>query len=208
MTVYLAFLRGINVGGKNSIRMADLKGTFLSLGFRSVETYIQSGNVLFETVDLAVPSPVDIPVPEEAVLRHRIESAVEADFGIRTGVVLRTEEEIDSLVSNCPFSDVEISEAQAANTEGESFYVSLFPIPLDPEQIRRMESFSGEPDVMRIRDRDVYLLFRQSIRHSKLARVTQDIGISSTVRNWKTILKLQALARSRKGNAGQPEEKL
>lgn len=207
MTVYLAFLRGINVGGKNSIRMADLKRTFLSLGFRNAETFIQSGNVLFETADAAVPFFGETTVPEEAVLRRRIESAVEADFGVRTGVVLRTAEEIDSLVSGCPFSKGEISEAEAANTDGESFYAALFSEPLIPEQIRRMESYSGEADVMRILDRDVYLLFRHSIRYSKLARVTQDLDMPSTIRNWKTILKLQALARGRTGNAGQPEQK-
>lgn len=75
-TVYIALLRGINVGGKNMIKMADLKRTFEALGLGRVQTYIQSGNVLFDSDE------------EEKTLRDRIEREIEAVFGFSVSVIL------------------------------------------------------------------------------------------------------------------------
>ncbi|MDB5083637.1 MAG: hypothetical protein JWN30_523 [Bacilli bacterium] len=96
--IYIALLRGINVGGKNIIKMADLRHTFETLGFKQVKTYIQSGNVLFESDD------------DEDSLRQRIEHEIESDFGISLTVILRTVEEIERIIENCPFDSNTLSE--------------------------------------------------------------------------------------------------
>ncbi len=183
MTIYIALLRGINVGGKNIIKMAELKHTFEAMGMSRIQTYIQSGNVLFESNE------------EEEPLRKRIEHELEAAFGFSATVVLRTAEEFKMVVANCPFSEEEVSEADASS-EGESLYVSFLLEEPSREGIERLRAFKNEGDEYRAEGREVFLLFRHSIRKSKLANNLHKLGVSSTVRNWKTINKLVALAQT------------
>lgn len=183
MTIYIALLRGINVGGKNMIKMAELKRLFEAIGLGRVQTYIQSGNVLFESNE------------EESPLRERIEHEIEAVFGFSVTVVLRTAAELERIIGNCPFSEEAVSAAEASS-EGESLYVSLMLQAPSQEGIKRLNASRGESDEYRIEGRDVYLLFCHGIRNSKLANNLQKLGVPATVRNWKTINKLAALAKA------------
>lgn len=92
MTVYVGFLRGINVGGKNKIKMADLKKTLEALGLAQVQTYLQSGNVLFQSEDA------------RETLCPRIEKAISDAVGVAPTVILRTAAELAELVRNCPMT--------------------------------------------------------------------------------------------------------
>ncbi len=92
MTRYLALLRGINVGGKNVIKMADLAACFREAGFEDVTTYIQSGNVLF-SVDRSAA---------RAELTRRIEAHLGEGFQYRASVVLRTHEQMRAIVTRAP----------------------------------------------------------------------------------------------------------
>lgn len=74
---YIAFLRGVNVGGKNIIKMADLKLLFVNLGMNDVSTYIQSGNVLFSSDK------------DETVLTEELETAIEKTFSMSVPVIIR-----------------------------------------------------------------------------------------------------------------------
>ncbi|MGB8954417.1 MAG: DUF1697 domain-containing protein [Tumebacillaceae bacterium] len=181
MAIYIALLRGINVGGKNKIKMAELKQTFEQLGLDRVQTYIQSGNVLFESNE------------EEAPLRTRIEQGIEAAFGIGVVVVLRTAEEMKRIIENCPFTAEQVAEAEAAS-QVESLYVALLPEPPAQEGIEKWSAYQTERDQFRIAGRDVYQLFHHSVRDSKLANNIPKLGVPATVRNWKTMSKLVALA--------------
>ena len=107
MTIYIALLRGINEGGKNVIKMAELKKVFEAIGLCDVLTYIQSGNVLFKSNK------------DEEFLREKIEHEIEGVFGFSVTVVLRTLAELKQLVLNCPFSEEEVTEAKASS-EAES----------------------------------------------------------------------------------------
>ncbi|MBP1996525.1 DUF1697 domain-containing protein [Paenibacillus eucommiae] len=180
MTIYVALLRGINVGGKNMIKMAALKNMFESMGLSRVKTYIQSGNVLFESEK------------EEEVLRKQIENKIEVIFGFSVIVVLRKAEELKRIVSNCPFSADEISAAEAAS-EAESLYVSFLLEAPSQEGVERLSTVKSENDEFRIVGREVFLLFPQSIRNSKLANSLQMLKVPATVRNWKTVNKLVSL---------------
>jgi uncharacterized protein (DUF1697 family) len=91
MARYLALLRGINVGGNNVIKMADLKGCFEDRGFRDVATYIQSGNVVFEA-DRGTP----------ARLAADIEAALVARFGYQARIVLRSHAQLRAVVADAP----------------------------------------------------------------------------------------------------------
>jgi len=182
MPIYIALLRGINVGGKNIIKMAELKRTFEAMGMSRVQTYIQSGNVLFEAEE------------EEEPLRKRIEHELEAAFGFPATVVLRTAEEFKMVAANCPFAEEEVSKAEASS-EGESQYVAFLLEEPSSEGIERLRAFKNESDEYQVQGREVFLLFRHSIRNSKLANNLHKLGVPSTVRNWKTTNKLVALAR-------------
>ena len=185
MAIYIALLRGINVGGKNKITMTELKRMFESIGLSRIETYIQSGNVIFESNE------------KEDTLRKKIEYEIETKFGFSAVVVLRTAAELEQIIWDCPFSEEEVIEAESSNSEGESLYVSLLTQAPSQEKIDFLNTFKSESDEYRIKNRDIYLLFRHSIRNSKLANNLQKLDIPATVRNWKTINRLYALAKAR-----------
>lgn len=127
MTIYIALLRGINVGGKNMIKMFDLKHVFEGMGLCEVQTYIQSGNVLFKSNE------------EEEPLKKKIEHNIQETFGFPVAVILRTATEIERIIHSCPFSEETISEAESSG-EGESLYVSLMDkVPLE-ENMERLSS--------------------------------------------------------------------
>jgi Uncharacterized protein conserved in bacteria len=180
MPVYVAFLRAVNVGGKNKIRMADLRDTFEKLGLARVRTYIQSGNVLFESDE------------DEDALRLRIEEAIERVFGLSIRVVLRTSAELNDMIANLPFSEAQIAAAEASAT-GECLHVAMLRDEPDAGRIGRLEAVETD-DQFRVAGRDIYLLFAQSIRNSKLAAKLDQLNTPATVRNWRTITTLAGMA--------------
>ena len=182
MTIYIALLRGVNVGGKNRIKMAELRRTLEELGLCQVQTYIQSGNVLFQSED------------EEETLRKRIEHAIEVACGFPVTVVLRTAGELQRVAANCPFSEQAVAAAEASS-EGECLYVAFLLAEPAPEGVERLLTFQGESDEYRIDGREVYLMFSRGVRNSKLASNLHQLRVPATVRNWKTVNKLLALAQ-------------
>src|SRR3954453_19881462 len=92
MTIYIALLRGINVGKHHRIKMADLKSLLETMGLTKVKTYIQSGNVLFEAKD------------EAEQLSQRLEDEISKTFGFPVPVILRTAEEYEQIIRDCPYS--------------------------------------------------------------------------------------------------------
>lgn len=183
--IYIALLRGINAGNKNRVKMADLKKLCESLGLSNVETYIQSGNIIFES---------DEP---EAVLTDKIGKAIETTFGFNSAVIIRTAEELEHIIREYPFSEEEIAEAEGANMEGESRYIALLEQPPSKEKLARLDKYKSEQDKYHAIGRDIYLLFSHSIRNSKLAVNLDKLGIPSTVRNLKTMNQLYKMVKSR-----------
>jgi uncharacterized protein (DUF1697 family) len=185
MTVYVALLRGVNVGAKNRIKMADLQRALEACGLGKVETYIQSGNIIFESNE------------SEEAIRLKIEDTIKQSFGLTISTVLRSAEELSQLIQNCPFTEKEIREAEAANTEGESLYVALLQKAPPKEKTETLNRYITPDDAYQIRNRDIYLLLKHSIRNSKLAGALDKLGVQVTVRNWNTIQKLAELAKAR-----------
>ncbi|PLS16622.1 cytoplasmic protein [Bacillus sp. M6-12] len=183
MAVYIALLRGINVGGHNKIKMADLRSMFETIGISPVQTYIQSGNVLFESNE------------NEEFLREQIERKIKTVFGCSVTVILRTASELEKIMNNCPFSAEEIIEAEASS-EGECLYVSLMIEAPSQKNVERLNSSDRKLDKYIIEGRNIYLLFHQSVRNSKLASNLNKLDTPATMRNWKTMNKLAAMAKS------------
>lgn len=180
MTVYVALLRGVNVGGHNRIRMTALKQALTDLGLDRVETYIQSGNVLFHSIE------------EAPVLRGRIEQQIRAVFGLDVPVVLRTAAELAQIVANNPFSEAEMRGA-------ESLAIALLADSPPAGSVERLadQSATGS-DEFRVAGRDVYILYRQPSHKSKLSNLffEQKLGVPATTRNWQTVNQLALMAES------------
>ncbi|MED4554626.1 DUF1697 domain-containing protein [Lysinibacillus capsici] len=100
MTKYVALLRGINVGGHNKLKMAELRDALQPLGLQNIRTYIQSGNILFESSE------------SEEFLQQQIQETIQSTFAITSTVIIRTAEEFRSIVNNCPFSEQDLAVSQ------------------------------------------------------------------------------------------------
>lgn len=172
---YTALLKGINVGGKNIVKMDVLRQLFLDLGMQKVKTYIQSGNVVFETL------------MDEVFLQKSILAGFAERFGFESDIMLRSIHEIAAIIKEQPFSKEEITTAEAADPEVEHLYIHF--LEQQPEQTQMdliCKDYAG-PDLMRSGRREVYLLCHQSIRTSKPAIRAAKVLPSATVRNWKTV---------------------
>jgi uncharacterized protein (DUF1697 family) len=175
VTIYIGLLRGINVGGHNKIKMADLKSDLQEMGLEKVKTYIQSGNVIFESTE------------DASSLQSVIEKRIEEKFGFLVPVILRTSEEWERIIRDCPYRTEGLQ-------EGESVQVAFLGGEPSEEGIERFESYQSEWDQFKIIEKDLYFFFRHSIRDSKLAANLPRLGVPATVRNWNTVLKLGAMA--------------
>lgn len=177
MTIYIAFLRGINVGGNKKISMAELKSALLGIGLGRVQTYIQSGNVVFESEE------------EAGALRDRIEQEIKTSFGMSVTVILRTSEQFNRLIANCPYEGEELTGKQ-------SIQLTLLTEPPSQKSIDLLAAGERGNDEYWINGEEVYFLFRQSILDSKPAVNLNKLGNLSTTRNWNTILKLADMAKA------------
>lgn len=189
MQSYIALLRGINVGTSGRIRMDALRKLLEDAGFSRVSTYIQSGNVLF-----------DSELPEQDA-KEAIERALKDGAGITTVAVLRSVEEFAAIIEQCPFSAEEIAQAQAANQEGESFHVFLLPKTPSEDVLKKLAELPAQDDRYVLSGRTMYLLLRQSIRTSKLTQKLQRLLPDVTARNWNTMVQLNELAHRQNGEA-------
>lgn len=179
MTTYIALLRGINVGGHRLIKMADLKMMFEALGVGGTQTYIQSGNVLFQADEAEKP------------LRERIERQIAATFGFPVVVALRTHDELARVITDCPF-------APDALAEGDRLYGALLAETPASTGVERMLAARTEPDEFRMVGRTVYLLYRQNMRATLLTNTLLEsrLGVPATTRNWRTLTTLAALSKT------------
>ncbi|GIN58306.1 hypothetical protein J8TS2_26250 [Lederbergia ruris] len=185
MPVYIAFLRGINVGGHRKIKMKELRTSLEKIGLDHVQTYIQSGNVLFESNE------------KEDWLRQEIERRISEDFGFSINVILRTATELEAIISKLPFSEEAILKAKATSV-GESLYVALFLHAPLREKVERLNGYKNEGEDYQMARQEMYFLFGNGVRNSKLATQMQKLGVPTTVRNWKTLNKLAEMADARK----------
>ncbi len=178
---YVALFRGLNVGGRNIVKMAELKAMLTELGLEDVRTYIQSGNALFSSGE------------GEAALSLAIERAFTDRFGFHSGVALRAQDELAAIVSGVPFSLEEIVAAEKAAAGAEALYCYLLAETAPRAEIEMLcASYTGR-DRLVASGREIYLLCRQSIRDSKPAMSLQKLALPMTSRNLKTLRKLYEL---------------
>lgn len=175
--IHVALLRGINVGGKNKLPMTDLRELFERAGCDAVRTYIQSGNVVFRaTPALARRLPTGIAV------------AVADRFGYRVPVVIRSADELSRVARSNPFL--------ARGIAPGLLHVAFLADKPAPARVRTLDPERSPPDEFVVRGRQVYLCCPNGMAKTKLTSAYLDsrLATTSTVRNWKTVLKLCELA--------------
>lgn len=180
MTRHFAILRGINVGGKRKILMADLKDLFSKLGFTNIQTYIQSGNVLFDDEG-------------EAALSHledKVKAAISSTFSYDVPVIIRTIASLNNSIANNPFylhPDVDIGQLHLTFLQQEPAQ----------EAIETAISFDYLPDQFELIGQDVFLHCVGKYHKTKYSNnfFERKLKVTATTRNWKTVLKLAELGR-------------
>ncbi len=140
MNKYVSILRGINVSGQKKIKMADLKALYESLDFQNVVTYIQSGNVIFDTL-----------VENKDDLKITIEKAIEEKYKFHVPVEIRTNNEIENIISNCPFGSVNLAE------DGTKVLVTF--LSSEPEEVMAsdIQKYVVALEKLVVRGKEVYL---------------------------------------------------
>jgi uncharacterized protein (DUF1697 family) len=175
--MYVALLRGINVGGSNLIGMPALKTCFEAQGFRDVSTYIQSGNVLFAAARTSTPA-----------LATKIEKALSKTFGYEARVVLRSREQIQGIVDGAP-------PAFGKRPTDFRYDVIFLRAPLTADDALKI--ISPRPGVDRVFAGDGVVYTSRLISKASQSRLSRIVGTpqyqNMTIRSWNTTTKLLAL---------------
>lgn len=178
MAKKIAILRGINVGGKRKILMADLKELFERLGFTDIKTYIQSGNVIFNSPNQLSDNDISA----------KVEKSISDKYRFDVPVIVRSENELEQAVEKNPFykgEEVDINRLHLT---------FLKKIPTKENRLKT-ESYNYAPDEFIIDDKNVFVFCEGKYHQSKLTNsfFESKLKVAATTRNWKTVLKLVEL---------------
>ena len=180
--VVISMLRGVNVGGHNKIKMDALRALYESLGLKSVQTYVQSGNVIFTTGKRSLDQ-----------LAKDIEDAIERQFGFRSSTILRTPAELREVIQKNPFAgrlDVEPGKLQVtflASDPGKDARDKVLAMKIDPEEL----AFGI---------REHYTYFPNGAGQSKVpAAMERALKTPGTARNWNSVTKMLEMAEKLEG---------
>lgn len=177
MSHYLALLRGINVGGKNLIRMDDLRACFEDNGFRNVVTYIQSGNVLFDSDQTA-----------RGRLVARIEDMLAASFRYHASVVLRTRQQMAEVVKRAP---------KGFGTQPASYRYDVIFLKEPLRAATAMKRVAAKPGVDQVYAGAGALYFSRLISKASQSHLPRLVSLpiyqSMTIRNWNTTTTLLSM---------------
>ncbi len=182
MTRYIAILRGINVGTGRKVLMADLNVLLIKLGLENIQTYIQSGNVIFELV-----SPEDISDLEE-----RLHQTISETFGFDIPVIVRTSEEIEQSITKNPFlkeKDIDI----------EKLHLTFLNETPAAEMLEKIKAFDFSPDRFEIVGKDVFIYCPNGYGSTKITNdfFEKKLKVRASSRNWKTVMKLRELSNEK-----------
>jgi len=180
MPVHICLLRGINVGGNSIIKMDALRGLFAGLKFDPVQTYVQSGNVVFTARSAT----------QEAIAKQ-IRQAIEKRFQCTPDVMLRSANDFRAVVKNNPF-------AKRTDIEPGKLLVSFLSSTPPAAAADALQTFYGGPEELHLRGREIYIHFPFGAGKSKLpwSRLEKVIGCSGTARNWNSVTRILAMAEA------------
>ena len=186
MPTHVALLRGINLGGRNKVPMADLRAVVGELGHTDVSTYIQSGNVLFSAA----------PDADSGALAEAMTAAIAAKLGVTAPVIVVTRAELSQIIDDNPFPQ---------EPEPRRVHAVLLSQPPWPELVGKLDAgvaqfaARGSRDELRAIGRTLYLHTPDGYGNSDLAQLLLRVvhspktGVTGTARNWATMTRLLEL---------------
>lgn len=179
MTQYISILRGINVSGQKKIVMKELKSLYESLGFENVLTYIQSGNVIF---DSDIDHVLDI--------QKLIEDAIKTKYNFEVPVDIRTSNEFEKVLANLPFGAVDLE------ADGTKMLITFLSQQPDKSAVNRLMEYVKAPEKLVLGDKCIYLHCPNGYGKTKLSNVfiEKKLDVLATTRNLKSVNKLCELA--------------
>ena len=175
MNTYIALLRGINVSGHKKILMADLRNLFEKLGFENVRTYIQSGNVVFQTKE-----------DNLVVIEDRIKHQILKQYDFEVPILIKIRKELQSIVNNCPFSQEKMEK---------SHFTLLFTPPLK-ELIHETNKINYPNEEFSITKKGIYFYCSTGYARVKCNGnfFEKKLNVVTTSRNYRTLMKLIELS--------------
>jgi uncharacterized protein (DUF1697 family) len=179
MAIYIAMLRGINIGPHKRIKMNRLRESFEGLGFDQVKTYIQSGNVVFNARKIP-----------PAVLCQKIEKSLLQDFGFSVSVILRTREEIGKVIRGNPL-------LKEKSIDPAKLHVAFLSDAPKAVSLGKLETLTLAPDRACCLGKELYLYFPNGVSGSSLWKHPLDrvLMVTATMRNWNTVNQLCTIAK-------------
>lgn len=178
MTIHIGLLRAINLPGHNKVSMADLRGLLAELGLEDGKSLLQSGNLVFRS-----------HAGTTTQLERRLEDAAQKRLGLETDFFVRTAADWKAVIAGNPFRE------EAQRDPGHLLVIFLKKAP-DREQTTALQKAIKGREVVRIKDRQAYIVYPDGVGRSRLttAVIEKNLGTRGTARNWNTVLKLAALA--------------
>ena len=169
---YVALFRGVNVGGNNKLPMKALAKIFEEAGCESVESFIQSGNIVY-----------GCQAKTAAKLPAQVCQQIEHQFGFKTSLIARDLPEMQKIAEANPYEDLERA------------HIAFLASQPTPEQMATLDPNRSVPDRFHMVGREIYLHLPNGVARSKLTNAYFDSKLKtvSTVRNWRTVLKLLAM---------------
>lgn len=174
MQTYVALLRGINVNGKNLLKMADLTRALDETGLPGARTYIQSGNIVLESAET-----------DSMVLSDRISEIIRTRFGYQVPVLTITQDELRLIRDKNPF-------IAAGFTELKYLHLTLFSSEPEPESVDAINPGIFAPDELVFSGKAVYLRCPSGYGSTKLTNTffEKKLEVKATTRNWNTVITL------------------
>jgi uncharacterized protein (DUF1697 family) len=178
MPVYIAMLRGINIGPHKRMKMEKLRASCQALGFDQVASYIQSGNLVFKAGKTSA-----------AAVSAKIEKCIAADFGFEAAVIARTADELKEIIRANPL-------LKEPGVDESKLHIVFLSEPPAAEARKKLQSLTLPPDRVRVSGREIYFYFPNGVSGSSLWKHNLDriTAVSGTMRNWRTVCTLDQMA--------------
>ena len=174
MKTYIALLKGINVGGHKKVPMAELRDLLAKSGFQNVQTYIQSGNVIFKSSE------------ETKNLEDKIQNAISSHFGFEVSIIVKTNAELQLIFDSCPFENAK---------KEKSYFIMLNKIP-ERNLIEEVDKISYDDEEIVIINNCLYFYCSKGFGQTKFNMSTYErkLNLVGTSRNYNTMVKLLSLS--------------
>ncbi|MCV9927637.1 DUF1697 domain-containing protein [Flavobacterium sp. LS1R49] len=181
MTTHLALLRGINVSGHNMIKMEALKTTLEAIGFKNVQTYIQSGNVFVDT-DEDNASKVGFLIKQE----------IFKAFGHEVPIVVINKQDLEACFKNNPF-------LKEKDADIKKLYVAFISIALRSESINDLKISQFKPDEASIDENRIFIKYAVGAGKTRFDQkyIEKKLNVTATIRNWNTVTQLLKIYEER-----------